>query len=96
MPKRGRTAGNAGKGRNWISKRRRLALYARDGWCCRKCGVPVHCTIDRVPHGNRRGRQATLDHIRHRSNGGDDSDENLRTYCMPCNRHRGNAADAAA
>jgi 5-methylcytosine-specific restriction endonuclease McrA len=37
------------------------------------------------------GEHATsADHVRPRSRGGDDSDENLRPCCGPCNARRGN------
>ena len=91
MPKRGRTAGNGGKGSSWISKKRRLAIYERDDWCC------VWCTEEVFrPHGKEhRNTDATLDHLRPRSDEGAHETQNLITCCLGCNRLRGNATTSA-
>lgn len=62
-------------GSNWIRRKRRLALYKRDGHRC------VYCTV--APH------VLTLDHLRARADGGDNTDGNLVTCCHSCNSSRG-------
>lgn len=52
----------------------RERIYERDGHMCVTCGA----TDD-----------LTLDHIHPRALAGDDSDENLRTLCRPCNSRKG-------
>jgi len=52
----------------------RLAIYERDGHACLECG-----TSDDL----------TLDHIYPWSLGGEDTEENLRTLCRPCNSSKG-------
>lgn len=49
-------------------------IYQRDGHCCVECGSEA---------------DLTLDHIHPRSLAGDDSDDNLRTLCRPCNSRKG-------
>jgi 5-methylcytosine-specific restriction endonuclease McrA len=51
---------------------RREQVYARDGFRCVRCGDDNRATL-------------TLDHIRPKSKGGDNSLENLQTLCRPCN-----------
>lgn len=85
MPVRGKHAGNRGQGSKWISRKRRRAIYDRDAWRCVWCGVEVH-----LPDGyERHATEATLDHLRHRSEGGDNQTRNLITACHGCNRLRG-------
>ena len=62
----------------WISKRRRLALYLRDGLACVWCGV-----------GIEDGAQLSLDHLRCRCAGGGHECSNLVTSCTLCNNRRG-------
>lgn len=70
---------------SWIGKRRRLAIYERDGWECKICGDPVDPSADPIT-----GDLApSLDHIVARSVGGDDSDSNLRCAHRVCNSRRG-------
>lgn len=72
------------QGSNWIRRKRRHAIYARDGWRC------VWCTRE-VRAGDRRGkaqpgfRLATLDHYAYGCNRSD----NLLTSCKECNTLRG-------
>jgi hypothetical protein len=54
----------------------RRVVYARDNWTCQYCGKGV----DR--------KTATLDHIKPRSRGGENSYSNLTTACGPCNRKK--------
>lgn len=72
---RGLMAGNRGQGSKWIAKKRRQAIYARDG---RRC---VWC--------RKQPEQLTLDHVQPRSLGGSNATHNLVTCCMGCNRERG-------
>lgn len=50
----------------------RSRIFARDDYTCRYCG--------------ERGKTLECDHVTPVSRGGDHSDENLVTACMPCNR----------
>lgn len=52
----------------------RRAIYERDGHACLLCGCPD---------------DLTLDHVLPWSLGGQDTYENLRTLCRPCNSRRG-------
>lgn len=58
----------------WIRKKRRLAIYSRDGFRCAYCGVDVWFTS--IPYV-----AASLDHFRGRSN----DSRNLLTTCIHCN-----------
>lgn len=60
---------------SWIIQKRRLALYARDGWRC------VYC---------QKRAKLTLDHLKPRSLGGSNKNQNLVTACHKCNSLRGN------
>ena len=77
---------------SWIGKRRRIAHYERDGWCCQICGSQVDPDCD--PQVG--GRAPSLDHIVPRSLGGSDDDSNLRTAHRDCNARRGNRASTQA
>ncbi len=50
-------------------------IFKRDGYRCVYCGIGQHLTID---------------HVVPRSQGGEDSWENLVTACESCNRRKGN------
>ncbi|MCS7153928.1 MAG: HNH endonuclease [Bacteroidia bacterium] len=50
-------------------------IFRRDGYRCAYCGATHNLTID---------------HVIPRSQGGDDSWENLVTACEPCNHRKGN------
>lgn len=52
----------------------RRAVYERDGYRCRKCGS---------------NRKLSLDHIIAVTSGGDNSEDNLQTLCLPCNLKKG-------
>ena len=71
---RGKNAGNKDQGSNWCSKKKRAAIYARDGHRCVWCPSTENLTID---------------HLEPRSRGGDNSYLNLVTACMRCNRLKG-------
>jgi hypothetical protein len=73
---------------NWITKARRLAIYARDNNTCQICMEAV----DREHEWHRDGWSpdgATLDHIVPRSLGGSDTASNLRLAHSLCNSLRG-------
>lgn len=74
MP-RGKNAGNKGQGSKWLTKKKRLAIYARDGNQCVWCGAFM--------------TELTIDHVIPRSRGGCNHPANLVTACMGCNRQRG-------
>lgn len=87
MPVRGRNGGNKGQGSNWITRKRREAIYARDEWRCVWCAIEVYS-----PTGIYKAitdQIATLDHVIPREAGGDNGTHNLVTCCMRCNRLRG-------
>ena len=65
---------------NWSTKKKRRAIFERDGWKCRVCGVTVD---DRLPRDDP--RKATAMHIVAATNGGQWSDENIATGCRTCN-----------
>lgn len=68
------------QGQNWIWPIKRLAIYARDGFCCAYCGKGVEA-----------GVTLTLDHLVPYSKGGAIIDPaNLITACRNCNSARGN------
>lgn len=62
---------------DFISKRRRRAIYARDGARCVWCATLCEPT------------QLTLDHVVPRAHGGTHSTRNLVTACLRCNSRRG-------
>ena len=68
-----------GKGSGWITRKRRLAIYLRDGFKC------VYCTAD-LTQANP--REVTLDHIKPRCKGGSHKAKNLITACITCNSQR--------
>lgn len=78
----------------------RMAIYARDSWCCAVCAWrPQRVSIlldyvsriiqDRAPtralDGRRITRGLTLDHVVPCSRGGSNGPENLVTMCLACN-----------
>jgi 5-methylcytosine-specific restriction endonuclease McrA len=68
------------QGQNWITPKKRLAIYLRDGFCCAYCGKGIEA-----------GVTLTLDHLKPYSLGGAISDhKNLITACLNCNSARGN------
>jgi len=60
--------------RRIIPRETRKAIYERDGHKCVECGT---------------GENLTLDHIRPKSKGGTDDEDNLQTMCQPCNCRKG-------
>lgn len=68
-----------GKGGGWITRKRRLAIYLRDGFKC------VYCQVD-LTQANP--REVTLDHIKPRCQGGSHKARNLITACLGCNSQR--------
>ena len=73
-----------GSDSHWISSKRRLAVYERDGWACWLCGG----LVDREAHYNANSAPS-LDHVVPRSKGGTHAEENLRCAHQICNRRRG-------
>lgn len=67
------------QGMNWISQKKRLAIYLRDGLACCYCGDTIE---DRI--------KLTLDHLKPHSKGGSNKETNLVTCCAKCNSSRGN------
>jgi hypothetical protein len=63
---------------NWIRSKKRLAIYARDGFACCWCGARVED-----------GVKLTLDHCVPYSKGGGNHETNLVTSCLSCNSSRG-------
>lgn len=64
----------------------RLDIFNRDGWACRGCGRPVVAGV-----GNGDSRQATIDHIKPLSRGGEHVDSNCQTLCRGCNTRKHNS-----
>lgn len=75
---------------SWIGKRRRLAIYERDGWKCWICGRAVN----REAHPNA-DDAPSLDHVTPLSRGGSHEDRNLSCAHRACNSKRG-APDVVA
>ena len=67
------------QGMNWITQKKRLAIYLRDGLACAYCGATIEDGI-----------KLTLDHLKPHSKGGDNKESNLVTCCSKCNSSRGN------
>lgn len=65
-------------GMNWISQKKRLAIYLRDGLSCAWCGESVET-----------GVKLTLDHVVPHCQGGTNKESNLVTCCKRCNDSRG-------
>lgn len=67
------------------SRKRRLAIYERDGWVCQLCFDPVDSTLPPTDHW-----AASLDHIicQSWSERPDHSDANLRLAHRICNARR--------
>lgn len=61
--------------RGKVTNRLRFAIYARDGYRCRKCG--------------RKTNDLEIDHIIPISKGGKTTYDNLQTLCHRCNKQKG-------
>ncbi len=61
-----------------VTRTQRVRILERDGYKCQACGATEHLCID---------------HVLPVSRGGDSSDDNLQTLCMPCNTKKGNKLD---
>lgn len=80
-----RSEARGGDTGNWISRRRRLAIYVRDNWTCQLCDEPVDLAADPLSDWF-----PSLDHIVPRSLGEPDHrSSNLRTAHRWCNTARG-------
>ena len=64
----------------WIRPEKRLAIYLRDDFLCVYCSRHL---ADAKPE------DVTLDHLRCRTNGGQNHESNLVTACKICNSTRG-------
>jgi len=65
------------QGMNWITKKKRLAIYLRDGLTCAYCGSTLED-----------GAKLSLDHLKPYSKGGSNEATNLVTCCGKCNSSR--------
>ncbi len=63
--------------RGKVSNKMRFSIYERDGYRCRKCGVP------------QRYVQLEIDHIIPIAKGGKSTYNNLQTLCQRCNMEKG-------
>jgi hypothetical protein len=59
-----------------------LTVFIRDGWCCVYCGTSVQ---QYDANGYLAGDEATLDHVKPLSLGGEHSYDNIVTACWDCN-----------
>lgn len=75
------TSGTMTNGSKWIRPEKRLAIYLRDEFHCVYCNCNLHGADP---------RNITLDHVKPRSKGGNNSEGNLITACLSCNSARGN------
>jgi predicted restriction endonuclease len=64
-----------------VSFKVRQEIYYRDGGKCKLCGAKLSLNHDDLYY-------VQMDHIKPRSQGGDNSLENLRAVCKPCNSMR--------
>ena len=62
---------------NWITQKKRLAIYLRDGMACVWCRSGVE-----------HGAKLTLDHVKPHSKNGSNHESNLITACHFCNTSR--------
>ena len=64
-----------------LSSKRRFAILARDGFCCRYCGRSAQDGVELV-----------VEHIIAKEHGGTDAPLNLVTACKRCNNSKGAAS----
>jgi hypothetical protein len=64
-------------GGKWITRKRRMAIYHRDGFCCAYCNEPAE-----------QGTHLTLDHVKPLEHGGSHKSGNLVTCCLSCNSRK--------
>lgn len=64
---------------SWIRPDKRLAIYLRDRFTCLYCLTDLH---DADP------ADITLDHVKAKSDGGGNGEDNLITSCRSCNCRR--------
>lgn len=64
----------------WITSKKRLAIYIRDQFTCMYCGTDLR---------NAAAANITLDHLMCQSHGGSNDATNLVTACRSCNSSRG-------
>jgi 5-methylcytosine-specific restriction endonuclease McrA len=62
------------------------SVFIRDGWCCVYCGTTVR---EYAANGWLAGDEATLDHVKPLSLGGEHAYSNLVTACCQCNSKKG-------
>lgn len=84
---------------------RRTRIYAQLGCRCVKCGIEgnefrleqwkdgnLHLDLYHVPEKGEK-IMMTIDHVHPRSKGGEDSIENYKPMCEPCNWEKGNKVE---
>lgn len=81
MTKTRTSTANGNQGSKWCTKAFRLACYIRSSFSCEYCGRDLR---------DAEARELTLDHLKPRSKGGDDSEKNIVLACLRCNSARGN------
>ena len=65
--------------RGFVSNKLRFAVYERDGYRCRRCGI------------RDTGANLEIDHIKPIAKGGKSTYDNLQTLCKRCNREKGDS-----
>jgi len=65
-----------------VTFKKRQEIYYRDGGKCQLCGKKLSLNSEDPNY-------IQMDHIKPRSQGGDNSSGNLRATCKPCNSMRG-------
>lgn len=82
----GRRRGITPRSRGHISRKRRSAIYVRDGWTCWLCGLQASVPTTEGTSGDW---DAVIDHVMPHCLGGSDDPSNLRTAHNWCNSVRG-------
>lgn len=73
---------------NWVSPRIRYRIYERDAWTCHLCDKPVPSNLE-WDNETWQPDYPSLDHVIPRSQGGQDTEDNLRLAHFECNWIRG-------